>query len=109
VDIGNIENRSEDFDYVSIPFDAGTDAHFKRIEWTGLTYANSAIKFQVRFGSSREQLLKSAWVGPKGPRSFFAQSGSELPQSQRWVQYKATLVSPNGAALPILKSVTLRK
>ena len=70
-DIGNIANRTDGFDYVSIPFDAGTDTHVKSIAWTGVTPADSAITFQVRFGLSRAELLKAAWVGPKRWQKFF--------------------------------------
>jgi len=107
-DIGNIANRSDNFDYVSIPFDAGIDAQVRSLAWTAATPADSAIKFQVRFGSSRQELLKATWVGPKSGKSFFTESASELPQGARWFQYKATLTSPNGATLPILKSVVIQ-
>jgi hypothetical protein len=108
VDIGNIANRSADFEYISAPVDAGDSERFKTLEWVGTAPADSAIKFQVRFGSSLGSLEKSPWVGPEGTRSFFTEPSVELPQASRWIQYKATLVSPNGTALPILKTVTLK-
>jgi hypothetical protein len=107
-DIGNIANRSDQFDYISRPFDSGPKDHLESISWDGLTPGKSAITFQVRFGSSPENLQNSPWMGPKGKGSFFTQSGAELPRGSRWFQYKATLVSPNGVALPVLKSVTLK-
>jgi hypothetical protein len=107
-DIGNIANRSDNFDYISPPFDAGAEAHFKSIAWDGSTPGKSAIKFQVRFGSSPKALKNSSWIGPEGKGSSFTQTGGELPQGSRWFQYKAILISPNGAAAPILKSVTLK-
>jgi hypothetical protein len=109
VDIGNIENRSAAYDFVSAPLDIGEANHIKTIEWTAQTPADSAVKFQIRFASSRENLEKSSWVGPQGNGSFFTKSGSQLPQGSKWLQYKATLVSPNGAALPILRSVLIKQ
>ena len=108
-DIGNNANRSDNFEYISHPFDAGPDAYFKSIAWDGLTPGKSAIKLQVRFGSSHESLEKAGWVGPQAKESFFTNSIAELPQQSRWLQYKATLISPNGVALPNLKSVTVKQ
>src|SRR6266567_893690 len=69
--------------------------------------AQSGLKFQVRFGSSRETLSRAPWLGPQGVESFFTVPGVVQSQGGRWIQYKATLVSPNGANSPVLKSVTI--
>ncbi len=105
VDIGNIRDRKDEFDYISEPFDGGETARFKTIAWDVVTPFKSGIKFQVRFGSSREALSKWRWLGPDGLGTFFTTSGSALPASSRWIQYKATFLSPAGASVPVLKSV----
>jgi hypothetical protein len=108
-DIGNIKDRSDGYDFISSAFDAGEGARFRSITWESETPGTSAVKFQVRAASNRQGLEKAAWSGPKGEHSFFTKSGESLnlPKIFRYLQYKATLVSPFGVYLPVLKRVTV--
>ena len=106
-DVGNIADRSDEFSYISEPFHAGETAQFKSISWEGFTPFKSGLKFQVRFGSSREALSKATWLGPNGSGSFFTVSGTALSGQARWIQYGTTFTSPEGANSPVLNSVTL--
>ena len=107
VDDGHVATRADSYDYISAPFDAGSGAHFRSLSWLAVTPHRSSVKFQVRFASTREGLERSPWTGPSGPDSYYTRSGSPLPQGDRWVQYRATLVAPNGTGVPVLDSITL--
>jgi hypothetical protein len=108
-DIGNIYNRSDRFDYLSKVFDAGAPVKFETLSWEGDTPFATRIELQVRAGASAEALEKSPWLGPDGPNSFYREHRSKLGglvPVARYFQYKATLVSPNGANTPVLRAVS---
>lgn len=107
-DVGNVRDRSDDFDYVSRPYDAGEGARFTKLLWKAITPAKTQIKFQLRCAADRGALLKSPWIGPQGEGTFYRQPGLILPQIGRWIQYKAILSSPNGANSPVLDSVIVQ-
>ena len=110
VDPGNVYDRSGRYDYISPPFDAGPGATFETISWTAKTPFRTAVEFQLRTADSRAALESASWRGPRGEKSFFKTSGTSIPPapaSHRWIQYKATLISPNSANTPVLESVTI--
>jgi hypothetical protein len=107
-DIGNVYDRSDRYDYISTPFDAGQASTFEKIAWTGEAPFATKLEFQVRTAATQEELLRAPWSGPAGPKSFYTKSGEALPSgTARWIQYKATLVSPNDADTPILRDVSI--
>jgi len=107
-DIGNIRNRSDEFDYISSPFDTGETTEFQHIYWESDTKTRPDIKFQVRVAKTREEVAGAPWIGPEGPNTFYVRSGSNLNTTAcQWIQYKATLSSRGGVASPVLKSVTV--
>ena len=64
----------------------------------------------MRWAATREGLESATWTGPEGPESYYQQSGSQLPdpgQGTRWIQYKASLLSPGSANSPVLESVSI--
>jgi len=107
-DIGNIRDRSDEFEYLSPPFDAGGGARFTNLLWKATTPGKTRVRFQVRSAADRDALLKSSWVGPLDEEAFFDQPGLIQRQKGSWIQYKAILSSPNGANSPILNSVTVQ-
>ena len=109
-DIGNIYDRSDNYDYISTAFDAGSGSVFESITWKAETPFRTRVEFQVRTAVTREELLLAQWRGPKGPKSFYVNSGAKLTPSDnnhRWIQYKATLISPNSSNTPVLHSVSI--
>jgi hypothetical protein len=108
VDIGNILDRSLKFDYVSVPHhvDAGAPT---RIEWTATTPHGSKVLLQIRTASSVEALSREPWAGPHGAGTFYESSGTRVKTAvgKGWVQYRATLVSPNGGVSPALERVSM--
>jgi len=110
VDIGDVYNRGDRYDYVSVPFDGGPGVRFESINWQGDSPFRTRIEFQIRCAPTREGLNSAPWTGPKGSGSYYAKQGENLasqPANARWLQYKASLVSPNSADTPVLRSVSV--
>ena len=110
VDIGNIHDRSDRYDYLSPPFDAGNGAVFQRISWVAETPFHTSLEFQIRTGATKRQLASAGWRGPEGPQSFYRRSGAQIAAAthgHRWIQFKASLISPNLASTPVLHSTAI--
>ena len=110
VDVGHVSDRGDRYDYISEVFDAGGPVRFQTLGWEGETPFASAVEFQVRGAGSIEALRQAAWRGPDGAGSLYAGrrvslKGLETPT--RYLQFKATLVGPNGTGAPVLRSVSI--
>ena len=109
-DIGNVYDRSDRYDYIPPPFDTGAVSRFESLRWEGEVPFRTRLEFQVRTGATREELAAAAWSGPSGAGSFYTKSGETLKgpgATGRWIQYKATLVSPDDANTPVLRAVSI--
>jgi hypothetical protein len=107
-DLGNSYDRGLYEDYISSPHAIPSDARPKKISWAGETPHGTEIQFQIRTADQEDQLETSLWQGPVGNDSWFQESGASLPElTGNWVQYRARLVSPNGAASPYLDKVSI--
>lgn len=107
-DLGNSYDRGLYEDYVSSLHPVPADTRPKRITWAGETPHGTEIHFQIRMADDENQLDSNQWQGPDGNDSWFLENSSPLPELKgHWVQYRARLVSPNGAASPYLNSVTI--
>ena len=110
VDVGNIYDRSSRYDYVSPPFDAGEGVKLRSMAWEAQTPFRTRVEFQIRTAATARELESTRWQGPDGPRTFYRSSGDRLSPAadrHRWVQYKASLISPNSANTPVLQSVSI--
>lgn len=108
-DIGNVYDRSSEYKYISSPFDS-RGASFEEISWAARTPFRTAIEFEIRTAATEEALRSAPWKGPSGPGSRYQQSGSRIqrmPTNHRWIQFKATLISPNSTNTPVLDSVSI--
>ena len=94
---------------LSPPFNAGPEARFESIDWEGETPFRTSLEFQVRSSRTREGLKSAPWQGPDGAHSFYMKRGTRLTgiDSDGWIQYKATLISPASANSPVLRSVSI--
>ncbi len=109
-DIGNIFDREDRFEYISRVFDAGGGADFHTLSWEGETPFATRVELQVRAAASLIALEKSPWLGPEGSGSYYREHHSQLrgiTQDSRYIQFRATLVSPNGANTPVLRSISI--
>ena len=110
MDIGHIYDRSHRYDYISPPFEAPTDSRFARLDWEGDTPFRTGLEFQLRAAQTREALTSAPWLGPQGEKSYYREAGAvllDLPRSARWIQYKASLISPDSVNSPVLRSVSV--
>ena len=110
MDVGHVSDRGDRYDYISEVFDAGAPVRFETLGWEGETPFASAVEFQVRGADSIEALRQAGWRGPEGEGSVYAGrrvplKGLETPT--RFLQFKATLVGPNGTGAPVLRSVSV--
>ena len=111
LDVGNLYDRSGRCDYVSPPFDAGPNPSFGGLTWDADTPFRTRVELQVRTAATEAGLQEAGWRGPGGRPGYFRQSGEAVgptPAGHRWIQYKATLVSPNCANTPVLRAVELQ-
>ena len=108
-DTGHIYDRGDRYDYISPAFDTGSRSHLETIRWKGETPFETRLEFQLRSAGSKEALAMTSWTGPHGADSYYTDSGTSLETARegRWIQYKASLVSPGSASSPILKSVSI--
>ena len=110
IDIGHIYDRGDRYDFISPAFDAGPKPVFSTLAWKGDTPWRTGLEFQLRAAETRQGLDAAPWQGPQGRDSFYRTSpaGIEgLPQKARWIQYKASLISPDSANSPVLRSVSV--
>jgi len=110
VDIGDIYRRTDKYQYISPPFYGGNAVVFEKINWEGDTPFHTDLRFQVRVAATRFELSSAVWTGPDGPNSYYLRSGADLGGlgvGQGWIQYKATLVSPESLDTPVLRSVSI--
>ncbi len=109
-DIGNIAHRGERYDYISRVFDSERAADFESLDWDGDTPFATGIEFQVRAAPSSEAIEKTPWAGPEGPGSYYRKHHSllsGLAKDAQHFQFKASLISPNGANTPVLRSISV--
>jgi len=107
VDIGNINDRTTKYYYIS--------SHYKTngknpvsLKWEGETPNFSSLKFQIRSADSEELLNKSEWRGPVGPGSYYTDEDNYLSNiSGEWIQYRALFDTGNGANTPVLNLVEI--
>jgi hypothetical protein len=108
-DIGNILNRSFQFDYISTAHEYGAKRG-AQFEWSASTPHGTKVRFQIRTAASEKDLTNAKWTGPNGKDSYYERSGAALstPEGHSWIQYRAELESANGANSPVLTSVSLK-
>ena len=78
-----------------------------RLRWEASTPHGTGVLLQVRSAVSEAGLADAAWTGPGGEGGHFKDSGAalNLPATHRWLQYRATLTTPNGGSTPVLEAV----
>ncbi|MBL9213975.1 MAG: VCBS repeat-containing protein [Opitutaceae bacterium] len=107
VDVGDLYGRTDRYAYVAPAFDAGTAVKVTGVEWEGETPFQTRLELQVRAADTEAALAAAPWRGPGGD-GYFKRSGDKAGAAApagRWLQYRATLVSPNDANTPILRAV----
>ncbi len=107
-DAGNSYDRGLYEDYISSINTIAESEVPASINWKAETPFGTEVHFQLRTSENESDLSQSEWVGPNGTNSWFTESGSEIQSvSGKFIQYRARLITPNGAATPYLTSVTI--
>ncbi len=108
--VGHIYNRSDRYDYISPPHDASRPRTLKSISWKADTPFRTRVELQIRTSATNRGLASAAWQGPDGPSNAFRAPGPIAPGvggKDRWIQYRASLISPNSANTPVLREVSI--
>ncbi len=106
-DFGNAHTREPLERYISAPF-ALENRVPTTLGWDADVPDTTALKFQLRWAPSEDQLEDAPWQGPDGHDSFYEQPGQPIkaaPASAKWLQYRATFVSMYGISSPQLRQV----
>lgn len=96
----------------SVTHDFGGPTGYGTLSWEGFSPApEGEVRLQLRSGQSEAELEQAPFIGPDGTtRAFYDDSPAELPDEHhgdRFFQYRATLLCPEGLRMPWLTSVTL--
>ena len=99
---GNIYDRSAGHEYHSplVTLPAGHLGRFT-LRWKGSTPYRTSVQFAVRSGPKKTALQEAHWTPVEPGMSLRLEAGAN------YLQYRATLVSPDGANSPQLAEVTL--
>jgi hypothetical protein len=79
-----------------------------RLSWKAAAPEGTRLELQLRWAQSRKQLDSAPWRGPSGEGSVYEQSGADIEgveATSKWLQYRASLISPNGCRSPGLEEV----
>jgi hypothetical protein len=107
-DPGNSYDRGLYEDYISSVYIIPENELPSRIRWEAETPNGTQVHFQIRVVEDKEALEESEWIGPAGINSWYTNSGSIINNvNGKIIQYRARLITPNGAATPYLTEVEI--
>jgi hypothetical protein len=105
---GNSYDRGLYEDYFSSVYKIPDDQSPFKIKWEAETPHGTEVHFQIRIADSEQSLGNSDWIGQDGKNSWFTANGSNIKNiNGKYIQYRARLISPNGAATPYLNAVEI--
>lgn len=100
VSIGGLGNQSRG-EYISIEFDAGTKVIWDEISWSQTLEPETRIIIQTR--TSQDNFSWGPWSS-----AYSNPSGDPITsQNNRYIQYKATLITNNESNTPTLSDVNI--
>jgi len=107
-DPGNSYDRGLYEDYVSSVNEILDNEVPSSIDWEAGTPFGTEVRFQVRAADNKKDLTDIEWQGPNGKNTWYKKSGSKIKNlNGKYIQYRARLITPNGAGTPYLTSVTI--
>ncbi|VAX21019.1 hypothetical protein MNBD_IGNAVI01-401, partial [hydrothermal vent metagenome] len=107
-DLGNSYNRGLYEEYISSIHKIAEDEIPSTISWKAEKLFGTDVHFQVRVSEEIDKIKDAEWQGPDGSNSWYKKSGSKLKALRsKFIQYKARLITPNGAATPYLTEVAI--
>jgi len=108
VDPGNLYSRKLEEEYLSEPIELPSFHSSLNLSWKAEEPHGSKLKFQIRTASTQSKLSQAAWIGPRGPNSYYVEPGSRLGRMRpenRWIQYRVLFTSPDAGDWPVLTSI----
>jgi len=107
-DPGNSYDRGLYEDYISSVHQINKNETPASIRWEAETPFGTAVSFQVRVADTEKEIENYKWRGPGGEDSWYTKPGSEIVAlHEKFIQYRARLISPNDAATPYLTAVEI--
>lgn len=108
-DAGNSYDRELYEDYFSSIHEIQDGQVPAAISWEAETPFGTEVRLQIRVAEDEGGLSESDWYGSDGKDTWFKDSGSKIEDLQgKFIQYRARMISPNGAASPYLTAVTIK-
>jgi hypothetical protein len=108
-DAGNSYDRGLYEDYFSSVCEIKNGETPSSISWNADTPHGTGVHFQIRLADAKEDISGAEWIGPDGENSWFKKSGSRINNVEgKFIQYRARLITPNGAATPYLTGVVIK-
>lgn len=80
------------------------------LSWKGKTPPNTELGFQLRWGLTKNDIIKNKWRGPSGENSCYCKTGEKIrdvPKNVNYLQYRVLFKSTNGCFSPELSEVTI--
>jgi hypothetical protein len=88
--------------FTSSVFDSScTDPVLKKVNWTVETPSGTSATVQLRSSDSEDMGAPNSWTTVTNGQS------SALPAVKRYIQYRVTLASADGAETPVFKDITI--
>lgn len=109
-DLGNAYTRKLEETYTSAVFERAANQRFGKLSWQAQNKFGTSVVFQVRTAPTGQGLDDAVWRGADGEGSYFTEPGASLemlPAEHSWIQYRAVLRTPDGAATAILTEVEI--
>ncbi len=107
-DLGNSLDRGLYEDYISSVYEIEDNQSPSFISWDAETPFNTEVRFQLKISDNKEDLANEDWFGENGVDSWFTHSGSKITNLEgKYIQYRARLITSNGAASPYLTGVKI--
>jgi len=115
---GDFDNRTwlysfghyvEEGVYRTPPINLTAPSTIMRVEWSGKVGTNTQVKYRVRSGKTREEMIMKNFVGPGGNESdFYVQSGASLwdeHNGDSWIQMEFYLQTSESDTTPEITSI----
>jgi hypothetical protein len=97
-------------DYISVPYNIGTNSTFKSVSWNGNEPEGTNIGIQLRSAQNESDLNDKLFVGPNGSEfEYYNLSGENVwpgHDGDIWIQFKVYLTAL-GFESPILEDITI--
>jgi hypothetical protein len=97
--------------YESEPFNSSGNLSWLNLNWTSQTPKGTQINFQLRTGTTIQDLFSKKFLGPDGrSESYYTSPGTPIwfgQINESWIQYKVYLSTDDTSKTPVLSNVSI--